>query len=186
MSAALLRRVSEELTGAGIPHMLTGSFAAAWYGAARATLDIDMVIDATPDQLGRFVARFPAEHFYMSLEAALEARSNESQFNLIDLDSGWKVDLIIRKARAFSRTEFERRIPFEYEGAALSVVSAEDLMIAKLEWAKMGGSRRQLEDVARLLELRAAQLDSDYLVRWVKALGLDGEWTEARRLRDHR
>lgn len=186
MSAALLRRVSEELTGAGIPHMLTGSFAAAWYGAARATLDIDVVIDATPDQLGRFVERFPAEHFYVSLEAALEARSKESQFNLIDLDSGWKVDLIIRRARAFSRAEFERRIPFEYEGAALSVVSAEDLIIAKLEWAKLGGSRRQLEDGARLLDLREHQLDTDHLARWVEALGLGAEWAEAQRLRVHR
>ncbi len=164
--------------------MLTGSFAAAWYGAGRATLDLDVVIEATPAQLRRFIERFPAEHYYVSLEAALEAREHESQFNLIDLDSGWKIDLIIRKARAFSRTEFERRIPFEYEGAALSVASAEDLVIAKLEWAKQGGSRRQLEDVARLLELRREHLDLDYMARWIESLGLDAQWTEARQMAD--
>jgi hypothetical protein len=32
-------------------------------------------------------------------------------FNVVDFATGWKVDLIIRKARPFSLKEFERRRP---------------------------------------------------------------------------
>jgi hypothetical protein len=43
---ALLRLVAM-LDAAGMPHMLTGSFASAFHGTPRATQDIDFVIDAT-------------------------------------------------------------------------------------------------------------------------------------------
>lgn len=44
-------RITNLLTRAGIDYMLTGSFAAAYYGAARSTQDIDLVIEASPNNL---------------------------------------------------------------------------------------------------------------------------------------
>ena len=49
--ALLLRTVAAALDAAGIPFMLTGSVAAAWHGAGRATMDVDLVIDPTADRL---------------------------------------------------------------------------------------------------------------------------------------
>ena len=74
----LFRRIITALDQAGIPHMLTGSFASAYYA---------------------------------DRDAALAALESEGQFNVIDLASGWKIDLMIRKARPFSREEFTRRRP---------------------------------------------------------------------------
>jgi hypothetical protein len=68
--------------------------------------DIDMVIAAKPDQIRAFVDSLPASEYYADLDAALEAHKRESLFNVIDLASGWKIDLIIRKSRAFSQEEF--------------------------------------------------------------------------------
>jgi hypothetical protein len=79
---------------------------------------------------------------------ALEAWADESQFNAIDRDAGWKIDLIMRRSRPFSLAEFERRLPITFDGVDLFVASAEDVVIAKLEWAKVGESRRQIEDAA--------------------------------------
>ena len=42
----------------------------------------------------------------MDVDAALEAHKRQSLFNVIDLASGWKIDLIIRKSRAFSQGSF--------------------------------------------------------------------------------
>ena len=57
MSAeSLLRVVAARLEAAGIPFMLTGSVAAAFHGAGRATMDIDVVIDSTREQLRALVA----------------------------------------------------------------------------------------------------------------------------------
>jgi len=46
----VFRRITAALDQAGIAYMLSGSFASTFYGAPRSTQDIDMVIDATPEQ----------------------------------------------------------------------------------------------------------------------------------------
>ena len=63
----------------------------------------------------------------------------------------------------------------------MHVASPEDLIVAKLEWAKLGESRRQVEDVAHLLKSQSS-LDTAYLNRWIDVLGVRGQWDEATRL----
>lgn len=168
-AAALLRSVVAALDAAGVPFMLTGSLAAAYHGAGRATMDIDLVIDLTAPQLRSMVRALAETGTYLSSDAAEQALAHRSIFNLVDTTSGWKVDLIVRKARAFSETEFARRRPADYEGCPLWVASVEDVIVAKLEWAKLGASARQLEDVAALVRINAGQLDRVYL----EARGVD-------------
>jgi hypothetical protein len=181
-AAALLRSVVRALDTTGIPFMLTGSLAAAYHGAGRATMDVDVVIDPTASQLNALVKSLAAPGIYVSHEAATDALAHRSMFNVIDVASGWKADLIIRKHRPFSEHEFRRRREGEYEGCPLWVTSVEDLIVAKLEWAKLGASARQLEDVAELLRLHDESLDHAYLDRWIGELGLSGQWQTARGL----
>jgi hypothetical protein len=162
--------------------MLTGSFASSYHGAPRATQDIDLVIEPTPEQIRGFVRLLPREQYHVDEGAALEAVRHEGQFNVIDLRTGWKVDLIIRKSRPFSREEFSRRAPAEVEGVEVPVVTPEDLLIAKMEWAGMGQSARQIEDAAKMLRVRSRQLDWTYLEHWVRELGLEEQWGEVRRV----
>jgi hypothetical protein len=76
--------------------MLAGSFASAYYGAPRTTLGIDFVIAATADQLRTFVQLLSKDQYYVDLDAALEARKHQSLFNVVDMETAWKIDLIIR------------------------------------------------------------------------------------------
>jgi hypothetical protein len=103
---ALLGRIVAALDRAGIPHMLTGSFAGSAHGHLRATRDIDFVIDADAERLRGFVRSLSASQYYVDEEAALQALSDSGQFNVIDLATGWKVDLILRKPRDFSIEEW--------------------------------------------------------------------------------
>ncbi|MEO6066680.1 MAG: nucleotidyl transferase AbiEii/AbiGii toxin family protein [Gemmatimonadota bacterium] len=176
--ATLLRSAVAALDAAGVPFMLTGSLAAAYHGAGRATMDIDLVIDPTAPQLRALVRALTGTGTYLSSEAAEEALVHRTMFNVIDTTSGWKIDLIVRRDRAFSTTEFGRRRPAVYEGCALWVASVEDLIVAKLEWAERGGSARQLEDVAALVRIQAEALDREYLERWVVELGLAPQWRQ--------
>jgi hypothetical protein len=175
----VLQRIVGALERAGIPSMLTGSFASSYHGMPRATQDIDIVISPTADQLRGLVKVLPDTEYYVDEDVALDALRRESQFNVVDLTSGWKIDLIIRKSRPFSRTEFERRITVDFQGMRLSVATAEDILIAKLEWAKRGGSQRQIEDAAGILRIQSAQLDRSYLSHWVRELELEREWAAA-------
>jgi hypothetical protein len=161
--------------------MLTGSFASAYHGVPRATQDIDVVIAPTPDALRAFVRGLPPSVYYVDEATALEALAQEGPFNVIDLAEGWKIDLICRRARPFSRAEFARRIRADLEGLPLYVATAEDVLLAKLEWAQRGGSARQIEDAAGILRVRQGELDLAYVARWVAELGLAAEWEAAQR-----
>jgi hypothetical protein len=86
----------------------------------------------------------------------------------------------IRKSRAFSEEEFRRRTRFNLQAVPLFVASAEDVVISKLEWAKLAQSVRQIEDVAAILRMRWDLLDHIYLEKWIRGLGLATEWNDAR------
>lgn len=158
--------------------MLTGSFASSIHGETRTTHDVDLVIDPTAGRLKRFVAALPPAEYYVSLPAALVALERRSQFNVIELEENWKVDLIVRKERRFSRVEFDRRSDADYAGARIKVATPEDVILAKLEWAKAGGSLRQIEDAAGILKVQTA-LDDAYLTEWVRELGVEAQWQAA-------
>lgn len=178
-AANLFRRVVAVLDAVGIPYMLTGSFASSYHGFLRATQDMDFVIAPTRAQIGQLLNRLPAKEYYVDEAAALDALARESQFNVIDLATGWKIDFICRRSRSFSRTEFERRTQADLDGFPLFIATAEDVLLAKLEWAKLGGSQRQIEDAAGLIRVRHEDLDKAYLLHWVAALDLETEWLAA-------
>jgi hypothetical protein len=115
----------------------------------------------------------------VSPEAAREAWQARGQFNVVLLESGWKVDLILRKNRPFSREEFARRRAAVIAGVDVFVATAEDTILAKLEWARAGESERQLRDVVGILGASGPGLDREYIERWVGALGLEALWTRA-------
>jgi hypothetical protein len=178
----VLQRTTAALDRTGIAYMLTGSFASVYYGSPRSTQDIDLVIAANPAQLRAFIEALPGAEYYADLDAALEAHKRESLFNIIDLKTGWKIDMIIRKARPFSQEEFGRRQLLSMHGVSLFVASAEDVILSKLEWSKLAQSQRQIEDAAGILKIRADSLDRSYLDKWIRELGLTKEWNEAQRM----
>jgi len=178
----VFQKITTALDRAGIAYMLSGSFASAYYGATRSTRDIDLVIEATPAQLRAFVQSLPSNEYYVDLDAALEADKRQSLFNVIDFATGWKIDLIIRKARSFSREEFRRRKLVNLLDLSLFVASAEDVIVSKLEWSKLAQSQRHVEDVAGILRMRWESLDNSYLEKWIAELRLEQQWNDARRV----
>lgn len=173
-------RVRRALEESGVPYMVTGSFASSLYGESRASKDIDIVIAPTRDQLLALVREFSPDSYYASNEDALNAFDHSGMFNVIDHASGWKIDFIVRKRRPFSETEFARRREQDFGGIHMFVATAEDTVIAKLEWAKLGESLREIDDAAGILRLRGTSLDLEYIERWVAELGLGEEWRQAK------
>jgi hypothetical protein len=174
-----MKRIVESLVSAEVPHMLTGSFASAFHGKPRATQDLDIVISPTREGLAKLLKTFSPEHFYVDPEAAQEALDRKGQFNVIDPKSGWKADFIILKGRPFSQKEFERRTQADVLGVSVHIVTPEDLILAKLEWAAESESQRQIEDAAGILRAKSEKLDGKYLQHWVRELSLEPEWEKA-------
>ena len=180
--AEVLRSIVPKLEQSDIPYMITGSIAAAYYGRNRTTYDLDIIISATADKLKNLIELLPKDQYYAVLQDALDAHRHHSMFNVLDTTSGWKVDLILKKPGSFHEEAFQRRLAVTFDGVPTSVISAEDLILSKLDWARMGESERQLRDVAVVLEKLWQQLDRPYIEKWVSELGLTSEWFRARQL----
>lgn len=178
----LLARVTRLLQGLQIPYMIVGSLASSFHGEPRQTRDIDIVIDPEADTLRRFVEGLPPDELYADTGAAAEALERRTSFNVIEAATGWKVDLIIRRDRPFSCEELGRRISVRLLDTDTHIATAEDTIIAKLEWSLEGASERQLRDVVGILETQGDSLDRAYLDRWIRALGLDDAWEQAQHL----
>jgi hypothetical protein len=142
------------------------------YGPARATQDVDLVIDPDEAALERFLADVDHERLYVPDGLARDALRQRGQFNVIDYHSSWKIDLMMRGDEPFDRAQFERRRPVSIGDVDVFVASAEDTVLAKLRWHRLGGSARQLQDVAGVLEVMAGRLDEGYLDRWADELGV--------------
>jgi hypothetical protein len=176
MIGDFLRRLAAALDMTGVPYMLTGSVASSMYGEPRSTNDVDIVIAPTREQLLSLVQLLQRIGLVVAPEDATAALQRRTQFNVIDFPKGVKADLILRKDREFSLAEFARRETHEVEGLRLTIATPEDVLLAKLEWAKLGNSDRQLIDAAGILSMQADALDLAYIERWVDLLDVRQQW----------
>ena len=174
----LLATVIGILDRSDIPYMITGSLASSYHGEPRATRDADIVIAPEVAAIEPLVGGLLAAGFYVDRDVALAAMTAQTQFNAIGPDA-MKVDFMMRRDRPFSMEEFSRRQPADLLGTPGFVATAEDIILAKLEWAKATGSDRQLDDVAGILAI-ASELDLEYVERWARVLGVDHAWQTIR------
>jgi Nucleotidyl transferase AbiEii toxin, Type IV TA system len=163
----------------GIPHMVTGSVASSYHGRPRLTHDADVVVDPTAGQLEELLSGLLAEGHYVDPAHARDALRRRLQFNVVDARSAFKVDLIVRKERPFSREELDRRRSVDFlPGVRVSLASAEDTILSKLEWAmKAGRSEKQIEDAAGVLAVNPG-IDRAYVERWAAELGVSDLWRQ--------
>ena len=164
----VLRDISRRFDGAGLAYMLTGSMALNYYTQPRMTRDIDMVIVASLDTIDAFI-RMVSPDYYILRQTVADAISRGSIFNIIHLETVVKVDCIVRKSTDYRKTEFARRQRIRIDDFQIWIVSKEDLIISKLDWAKDSHSDFQLRDVRNLL---ATGYDAAYLESWTEQLGL--------------
>lgn len=92
-----------------IPYLIGGSLASAVYGIVRATMDADLVADIKPEQVSPLVAFLESE-FYIDAQMIMDAIQYSTSFNLIHLETMFKVDVFILRQRPFDINQMQRRI----------------------------------------------------------------------------
>ena len=103
--------------------------------------------------------------------------ARRASFNLIHLETMLKVDVFVSRDRPFDRRAMERARPSSSEAAderPLPLASAEDTVLAKLEWFRRGGevSERQWTDVLGVLRAGRESLDRRYLEEGARELAV--------------
>jgi len=164
----VLKLVTLRLDVARLEYMLTGSFAMAYYATPRMTRDLDLVIALGVNDVPRLAQQF-ASDFFVDVDAVRAAALVPGFFNVMHLQSGIKVDFIVRKDAPYRKVEFERRRRVQFGGFECCIVSREDLILSKLVWSLETRSELQHRDVRALLDETA---DWPYLRRWAIELGV--------------
>jgi hypothetical protein len=179
---ATVLRVARALAAAGAPFAVGGSFASSVLGIPRSTLDVDLVARLEPAGVGRFLAAL-GSGFYADEERIRHGVERRTSFNVVDLASGFKADVYLVGGDELSAGQLARATPVEIApGERVPVLSAEDVILQKLRWFRMGGevSERQWLDVLGVLKVQRGALQDGYLERWARALGLEDLLRRAR------
>jgi hypothetical protein len=146
------------------------------FGIARSTLDVDIVADIKPKQVP-YIYENLREEFYVDSDMILSAIQKQSSFNLIHLETLFKVDVFPLKHHPFEQQAFSRRVEkafSEDESRQLFFATPDDTILHKLAWYKAGDevSERQWNDVLGVLKVQGDQLDMVYLDRWARKLSV--------------
>ena len=161
--------VCQKLETLQVPYMLTGSAAMNFYSVIRTTQDLDIVLELQEYQVEAFLSVFPNHYFHEP--SILSEIKRLGMFNLIDFNTGYKIDFILRKNTPYSAKAFARRWLSDDFGHSVWVISAEDLILAKLQWIQQLYSDRQASDIQQMLQ--SNQIDRVYLKYWVTELKLN-------------
>jgi hypothetical protein len=173
----LLRYAVEALERLAIPYAIVGSFASSVWGESRFTQDIDIVVDLAPSQVRELCAAFPAEEFYVSQDAALDAVARGGQFNVIHPSSGNKIDFMISGRSAWAASQLRRFQRLQLgPGLEGAVASPEDVILSKMVYYLDGGSDKHLRDIAGILKISGERVEPEYIERFAPQLGVSEIW----------
>lgn len=173
---AALLAVVEALDALGVPYALGGSLASAVHGVVRATMDADLVADLRPEHAAPLACAL-AGPFYIDESAIREAIRTQRSFNVIHLETLFKVDIFVAGPDPFHQAQLARSRLRSLDEASewqIRVLSAEDTLLAKLNWYRQGGevSERQWRDVLGVLAVQGDRLDGEYLRQMAGELGV--------------
>jgi hypothetical protein len=177
---AVIREVLDVFDRLGVACAVGGSLASSLHGVPRFTQDADLTAEPFPGRESEFAAAFGPD-YYVSQSAVAQANRDRSSFNVIHTVAGFKVDVFIRKDRPFDRSLMQRCVGLtvvEPGEKPLPVVSAEDVILLKLEWYRLGGemSDRQWGDILGVCKVQGGRLDTAYLEKFADQLGVRDLW----------
>lgn len=150
-------------------YMISGSIALNIYAIPRMTRDIDIVIELSLERIDEFILLFP--NSYLNKSTIEEEVKRKGLFNIIDHESGFKLDFIPRKDTDYFRQAFSRRKRIKELDTDLWVISLEDLILAKFIWIQDIQGEQQMHDIENLL--LSPDKDMKYINKWCQELELN-------------
>ena len=172
----ILKQITETFDELGIAYTIGGSIASSFYGVVRFTQDADIMVKPFPEIADKFY-EITKSDFYISKDAMHQALKSHTSFNLIHLDTAFKIDIFVLPLTDFQSLLFDRSSQLKLSDSIEKLfccVSPEDIILLKLRWylETNCSSERQWSDVLGVLEVQKNSLDIQYLRTWAKKFAL--------------
>ena len=175
--AAAFDAVVGALERSGLDYVVVGSTAAAGWGVARTTRDVDVVMQLDHDAADGFLESLDRDDLYVPPEAARDALLRGGSFNVLHTSTGGKIDVfVVAPDDEFERSRLARRVSAHVLGLASWVATAEDVILSKLRWRLDSRSEVQWRDCVEIAAVQ--ELDHPYLWRWAPVLGVVDDLAE--------
>ena len=165
------------------PYMIVGAFAGLAFGVNRATFDVDILVDLREGDFRALTAHFPPPRYYADPEMMRNSTQLGIMFNLIDVETGVKADLVPLAREPDYREAFARRIRrtfLDETGQPYTAWYAQptDIIIGKLKAWQEGRSAKHPADIHAMLVfalsgLSDVELDRQAIIVAATSLGPD-------------
>jgi hypothetical protein len=150
----------------GIGHMLTGAFAASFYGVPRSTSDVDLVVDLEKPEFFAAIATRLSEHVAFDPQIQFDTLTwGRRHVGATTTDPPFLVEVFELFDDPFVREQFSRRqrVVSKTLGRTSWLPTPEDLIIQKLRW----GRPKDLDDARDVLLVQGrTNLDQDRITAW--------------------
>ncbi|MGF1600204.1 MAG: hypothetical protein ACFCVK_25430 [Acidimicrobiales bacterium] len=174
---AAFERVVSALEDADLPYVVVGSVAAAAWGVARTTRDVDLVAAIGPADVEAVLGSLDGDELYVNSGDARRAAIDGGSFNVIHPASGGKVDVFVMPPDdPFTRARLARRLRATVLGVETWVDTAENVVLAKLSWRLQSRSETQWRDCVEIAAIE--ELDRGYMAEWAPSLGVSEDLAE--------
>ena len=174
--------VARALETIGVDYFIGGSVASSLQASARSTNDVDFIVQMLP-QHAQALADALGPEYSVDVDALADAVRSNWSWNIFHLESGIKIDLMMRQSTPYDLTAFARRRRFKIDiDCEPFLKSVEDSILKKLQWYRDGGeqSSTQWRDVVELLRVNRGELEESYLDVWATDLRVGDLLTRAR------
>lgn len=167
--------VADALEGCGLRYLVGGSLASSLSGEPRSTLDVDLVVSISENDVQLFVDKL-GDEFYAEPDALRRAIRDRSSANIIHYATSMKVDLFIVGGSVLDEQQMNRRQRVQVStdpDRHLYFYTPEDILLQKLSWYRAGNevSDQQWRDILGIVLVQSS-LDDTYLRDGAEKLGV--------------
>jgi hypothetical protein len=163
---SILHDFVKRIESIGIEYMLTGSMAMMKYAYFRQTADIDLILEISSVARDDFIKVLEPD-YYIPHNAVRRGWEKKRMFNVIHIETAFKIDCVPKRSEEFQIRAFERREKTHYYGREIWIISKEDLILAKLWWSKDTNSEIQFSDIESLMH---SGFNKNYTENWIDEL----------------
>lgn len=161
----ILPHLLDCLNEAEISYVIVGSFATNVYAIMRSTQDADIVIDAQPGQLTKLIEAL-GKDYQRDPQSRFETVTGTSKTVVTERTTGFIIEIFGLSDDPHDQARFARRRMIEIQGRSTWILTAEDVLVTKLNWLLRANRQKDLQDIRNVIAVQGDAINWPYVERW--------------------